>query len=158
MKARGLSLASTDTSGSQMQKIYLSFADLILITHTLFVLFIVGGFALIWIGYFRNWKFVRNFYLRLAHLLAMGFVAVQTILGEDCPLTIWENQLRVKGGATASYKGGFIEHWLGKILFFEFSPGTFVVLYTLIFALIVWTFFKVKPQLPQKWRGNKTSE
>lgn len=141
-----------------MQNIYLGFADLILITHTSFVLFIVGGFALIWIGHFRNWKFVRNFYFRLAHLLAMGFVAVQTILGEDCPLTIWENKLREKGGATASYEHSFIGHWLGKILFFEFSPGTFVVLYTLLFALIVWTFFKVKPRRPQKWRKDKISK
>jgi hypothetical protein len=141
-----------------MQRIYLLLADLVLITHTSVVLFIVAGFVLIWIGYFRNWKFVRNFYFRVAHLLAMGFVAVQTILGKDCPLTIWENQLRVKGGAIANYEGTFIGHWLGKILFFELSPKVFVILYALLFALIAWTFFKVRPQLPQKWRERKTSK
>ncbi len=141
-----------------MQKTYLWLADLILITHTLFVLFIIAGFVLIWIGYFRNWKFVRNFYFRLAHLLAMGFVAVQTIMGEDCPLTIWENQLRVKGGVSPSYDETFIGHWLGKILFFDVGLGTFAVLYTLLFLLIAGTFLWVKPQLPRKWRKRETSD
>jgi uncharacterized protein DUF2784 len=138
-----------------MAKLYLLFADLILITHTLFVLFILVGFALIWIGYFRRWNFVRNFYFRLAHLLAMGFVTVQTILGEDCPLTIWENQLRVQGGASPSYEQTFIGHWLGKILFFDVGLGTFAILYALFFLLIVGSFFWVKPQLPQRWRRAK---
>jgi len=141
-----------------MQKTFLFLADLVLIAHALIVFSIVGGFVVIWMGYFRNWNFTRNFYFRLAHLLVMGFVAVQTILGKDCPLTIWENQLRTKGGATESYEGTFVGHWLGQILFFELNPKTFVVLYTLLFALIAWTFFKVKPQFPQKWRARKTSE
>jgi hypothetical protein len=135
-----------------MERIYLFLADLILVTHTLIVLFIIGSFVLIWIGYFRNWSFVRNFYFRLAHLLAMGFVAVQTIFGEICPLTTWEDQLRVKAGVGPQYEGSFIGHWLAKILFFEIDLKVFAIIYTLFFALVVATFFFVKPR---KWRERK---
>ena len=35
-------------------------ADLILIAHFAFVLFVVGGLALIWIGAVAGWRWVRN--------------------------------------------------------------------------------------------------
>ena len=135
-----------------MQRTYLWLADLILITHVLIVLFILVGFVLIWIGYFRNWNFVRNFYFRIAHLVAMGFVTVQTILGASCPLTIWENALRMKAGADPHYEETFIGHWLGKLLFFEISLEVFAILYGLFFVLVLWTFFFVKPRRPLKKR------
>ncbi|MBA4149479.1 MAG: DUF2784 domain-containing protein [Verrucomicrobia bacterium] len=129
-----------------MAKFYLILADAILILHTAIVAFIIIGLILTWIGYFRGWKFVRNGWFRLLHLLAMGYVAVQTLLGADCPLTIWENNLRVKGGVSPAYDETFIGHWLAKILFFDVSLGTFAILYTLFFALVVFTWFWVKPR------------
>jgi hypothetical protein len=138
-----------------MERIYLLLADLILITHTLVVLFIVGGLVVIWIGYFRKWRFVRNFYFRIAHLLAMGFVAVQTIFGEMCPLTTWEDQLRVRAGVGPQYEASFIGHWLGKILFYEIDDKVLVIVYTMFFALVVWTVFLVKPRNPRKSRGRR---
>jgi hypothetical protein len=138
-----------------MERIYLLLAYLILITHTLVVLFIVGGFAVIWIGYFREWRFVRNFYFRVAHLLAMGFVAVQTIFGEMCPLTTWEDQLRGRAGVGPQYESSFIGHWLGKILFYEIDDKVLVIVYTMFFALVVWTVFLVKPRNPRKSRGRR---
>src|SRR5688572_8904164 len=131
-----------------MEKTYLILADAILVTHTLIVLFIVIGFVAIWVGYFRRWQFVRNFYFRVVHLGAMGWVAVQTVWGADCPLTIWENALRVKGGVGPSYQETFIGHWLQKILFFDVRLQTFAILYLAFFAFIALTWFVVKPNLP----------
>src|SRR5262245_16397026 len=139
-----------------MQKLYLALADLILVLHMSIVLFIVLGFVLIWIGYFCRWKFVRNFYFRSVHLLAMGYVSVQKLLGANCPLTIWENDLRIRGGADAYYEGTFIGHWFGKILFYDVGLGTFAVIYTLFFLFVVFTWFLVRPVSPRGWVKQKS--
>ena len=69
-------------------------ADLILIVHFAFVLFVIGGLALIWIGYAAGWPAVRNFRFRVLHLAAMVFVAGEALLGVMCPLTSLEDVLR----------------------------------------------------------------
>lgn len=71
-------------------------ADVLLILHFAFVAFVVGGFVVIWVGYFCRWPFVRNFWFRLAHLVAMGCVFLETLTGFVCPLTDWENQMRLR--------------------------------------------------------------
>src|SRR5947207_5040882 len=55
-------------------------ADAVLFVHVLFVLFVVGGFALILAGA-RRWGWVHNRAFRIAHLAAIVFVAVETLLG-----------------------------------------------------------------------------
>jgi len=50
-------------------------ADAILLLHFGFVLFVVGGLALTWIGAAAGWAWVRNFWFRAAHLGAIAFVA-----------------------------------------------------------------------------------
>ena len=69
-------------------------ADFVLIVHFMFVLFVVGGLVLIWIGAACAWQYVRNYWFRLAHLAAICFVAVESLLGMVCPLTAWEDALR----------------------------------------------------------------
>jgi len=71
-------------------------ADAVLFVHVLFVLFVVGGFALILAGAGR-WGWVHNRAFRIAHLAAIVFVAVETLLGFTCPLTLWEDVLRSTG-------------------------------------------------------------
>ena len=132
-----------------MNTFYLALADMILVVHMGIVLFVIGGFMLTWIGYFVHWTFVRNFYFRIAHLLAMGFVAAQTVLGIDCPLTVWENALRVKAGTGPLYEETFIGHWLGRILFYEAPSWVFTVAYAAFFGLIVLSWIVVKPGMPR---------
>jgi len=84
-------------------------ADLILLIHFSYVLFVVLGLVVIWLGFFLHWAFVRNFWFRLVHLLAIGYVVAEALGGVICPLTIWENQLRVKAGGGV-YQGTFMEH------------------------------------------------
>src|SRR5438128_700561 len=100
--------------------IYTLLADFILVGHFAFVAFVVAGFIVIWMGFFLRWPFVHDLRFRLAHLLAMGFVLGESLAGFVCPLTTWENQLRLRGGAE-SYAGSFVQHWLGRILFFNLS-------------------------------------
>lgn len=54
-------------------------ADLVLLLHFAFVLFIVGGAALIWTGAGLGWRWVRNFWFRTAHLAAMTWWLVRPV-------------------------------------------------------------------------------
>ena len=63
------------------------FADIILVTHFLFVLFVVGSLPLIWIGARMRARFVRNLRVRVAHLARILFVALESLVGMVCPFT-----------------------------------------------------------------------
>ncbi len=58
-------------------------ADFIMIVHFAFVLFVVGGLALIWAGAGLGWRWVRNLWFRVAHLAAILFVAGEALVEDD---------------------------------------------------------------------------
>ena len=121
-------------------------ADVILLLHFAFVLFVVGGLIAIWVGYFARWNFVRNPWFRVAHLLAMGVVVAESVCGVICPLTTWEADLREKSGGSPRYAGSFIQHWVHRAMFFEVPERVFTVIYVAFFALIVLSLVVVKPR------------
>ncbi len=123
-------------------------ADVIGVTHALFVLFVVGGQGLILAGWGLGWGWTRNRALRYGHLGAIGFVVVQQWLGAWCPLTLWESELRLKAGAQG-YEGGFIEDWLNTLLYFSAPAWVFTAVYTAFGALVVATFAYYRPGKPR---------
>jgi hypothetical protein len=129
---------------------YALLADVILITHFLLVVFNVGALPAIWLGHFFKWQFVRNFCFRITHLLLIAFVAAEAALGTICPLTSWEDQLRVRAGEDARYQSGYIAYWVHRIMFYDFDPKFFIIAYALFFILVLATFIWIKP-LPPKW-------
>lgn len=117
-------------------------ADAVLVLHAAVVLFVVAGLALIILGNLRGWGWVNQVYFRLLHLLAIALVLAEAWLGIPCPLTTLEMWLRAQAGA-ATYSGGFIAHWLHRLLFYDLPPWVFVLAYSL-FALLVaasWLWF-----------------
>jgi hypothetical protein len=122
---------------------YVILADSILALHALFVAFVVIGFALVLWGWLRKWAWARNFWFRLAHLLAIGIVVAQTWAGQYCPLTVWESRLRVAAGGVG-YSQSFIQHWLHKILFFNVPLWVCAIAYT-IFGVAVLTSWVLYP-------------
>lgn len=81
-------------------------ADLVLVLHLLFVVFVVcGGLPAL------RWP-------RLAwlHLPALAWGVIIEYTGWICPLTPLEQRLRVQAGE-AGYAGGFIEHYLLPLLY-----------------------------------------
>ena len=125
---------------------YKLLADLILIIHFAFVVFVVAGLVLIWIGYFARWNFVRNPWFRLGHLVAMGIVVTEALCGVICPLTAWEADLRLKAGEDQTYAGSFIQHWVHRVMFFQFSENIFTAIYVGFFVLIVLSFVLIRPR------------
>jgi uncharacterized membrane protein YhhN len=86
--------------------LYLVLADLVLVVHLLFVLFVVGGglFALKW-----PW-------IAWLHLPAAAWGAAIEFMGWICPLTPLENRLLDRSGESA-YEGDFIGHYLVSLLY-----------------------------------------
>lgn len=128
-------------------------ADALLVLHALIVAFNVGALPLIWLGHFRKWCFVRNFYFRLSHLLLIGLVAAESLLGLMCPLTTWEEALRSEAGGGARYPQGFIAHWLHRMIFFDLDQKYFTMAYVAFFSLVALTWLWVKPSLPRRDRA-----
>ena len=125
---------------------YAVLADVVLVLHFTFVLFVVLGLLITWIGYFAEWRFVRNPWFRSAHLLAMAVVVAESLFGIICPLTNWEATLRLKAGEDPAYAGSFIQHWVHRVMFFEVSEITFTFIYVAFFVVIILSFVVVRPR------------
>ena len=107
-------------------------ADLVLVVHFVFVLFVVGGFALILAGAALAWGWVRHRAFRIAHLAAIALVLAESLAGIACPLTLWEDALRRAGPSGRS----FVARWLARLLYYDCPEWTFTLAYAL-FALAV---------------------
>lgn len=124
---------------------YLLAADLILVTHVLFVAFVVFGLLMIVAGRLLSWSWVRNPRFRWIHLFAIAVVVLQSWLGVICPLTTWEMALRERAG-DAVYPGTFVSHWMETLLYYRAPEWVFVCCYTVFGALVVACWFWVRPR------------
>ncbi|HXW84923.1 MAG TPA: DUF2784 domain-containing protein [Candidatus Binataceae bacterium] len=125
--------------------LYLS--NLILVFHFSYAAFIVLGLILIAIGGFVHWNWIRNPWLRFAHLSAILVPLAETLLGIECPLTRIENLFRVRAGEVG-YPDTFVGYWLHRILFHDWPPQVFAALYAgvaLLTLAMLWF-------APPRWR------
>jgi len=122
-------------------------ADAVLILHVTIVLFVVGGLLLVVIGNARGWNWVNHLWFRLTHLGAIAVVVAEAALGVICPLTTLEMWLRAKAHAT-TYGGGFVEHWLQRLLYYDAPSWVFVAAYSGFGLLVVasWWYFPPRPR------------
>ena len=116
-------------------------ADLILALHCAYVLFVVGGLALIWIGAWRGWRWVRGVRFRMLHLAAIGLVAAEAVIGMTCPLTILEDWLRGDTSAPA----GFVQRWLQVLLYWDLPSWVFTLAYLAFAAVVALTYVAFPP-------------
>jgi hypothetical protein len=130
-------------------RLYSLLADGLLILHLLLILFVIGGFLAVLIGYWRRWSWISNPWFRFLHLAAIGTVVVQTWFGASCPLTVWENRLRQLAGREA-YGEAFIEHWLHELIFYQAETWVFGLIYTLFGALVLLALVLVPPRLRRR--------
>ena len=125
--------------------IFLLAADVIMLLHVLFVVFVVIGLVLIFVGKVRVWSWIRNPWFRLIHLAAITVVVVQSWLGLICPLTTIEMALRSRAGDTV-YSGSFLSHWLENILYYQIPPWIFAVSYMAFAAVVAASWFWIRPR------------
>lgn len=86
--------------------IYRALADLVLVVHLAFVLFVVFGGVLV-----ARWR-----WLAWLHIPMVVWGVFIEYSGGICPLTPLENSFRIKGGE-AGYSGDFIQHYILPTLY-----------------------------------------
>ena len=105
--------------------IYRALADLVLVVHLTFVLFVVLGGLLV-----LRWPRAAWF-----HVPAAIWGVLIEYTGWICPLTPLENSFRARGGE-AGYSGGFIEHYIQPLLYpAGLTRGTQIVLGSFVLLL-----------------------
>ena len=102
---------------------YHSLANMVVVLHLLFILFVIFGGLLL-----PHWP-----KLIWLHLTAIGWGIAIEIFGWICPLTPLENWLRLRSFESAPYQTGFVEHYLIPIIY----PQTLTRENQLLIALAV---------------------
>lgn len=128
--------------------VYRVLADLTVVIHVAYVLFVIVGLIATIVGGFLDWRWVRNRWFRGLHLTMILIVVVEAWAGITCPLTTWEQEFRAAAGGQV-YQGDFIANCCHDMLFFSAEPWVFTVCYSLFAALVLATLFLVPPC----WRG-----
>lgn len=125
--------------------LYRLLADLIVIVHAAWVLFLVLGQVAILIGLALGKSWARNPWFRSLHLAMIGYVVLEAALGWDCPLTVWEHRLRERAGQ-ATYPGDFLGYWAHRLIFVDAEPWVFTLVYALFGLLVAATFVGAPPR------------
>ena len=119
-------------------------ADIIAIIHLGYVVFVILGFILILMGIALRWKWIRNLWFRIAHLAAIAGVALEAILGVNCPLTVLEFSLRY-GVSLSSRRVSFVGELIDAILFYDAPAWLFTIIYVGFALLVAITFVLAPP-------------
>ena len=122
-------------------------ADLVLVVHVAFVLFVIGGLVAVWVGDRFGWRFPRRPGFRLAHLAAIVFVVAESWLGLPCPLTSLERALRTAAGAPTLGEGeSFLGRALARLLYYDAPEWVFTVAYTAFGLAVLATWWWRPPR------------
>ena len=124
-------------------------ADIILIVHLAWIIFMLYGFALTVRAFWRP-VFWDRWLFRSIHLAGILFVAGLELLGKYCPLTIWEYGLR-RGTDEPGY---FILDWIERLIYPDVNPLVYL-LPTYGVALFTLIMFVLRPPLKFRRRGVK---
>ena len=127
---------------------YSALADLVVVLHAAYALFLVVGLVLILAGMLFRWRWTRNFWFRVVHLVMIAVVVFEAAAGLVCPLTSLEWQLRRAAGETVE-EGAFIARWAHELLFIEAAPWAFTVAYCLFGAAVLATWVFAPPRWPK---------
>lgn len=130
--------------------IYHILADLIVAAHLVYVLYVVLGQLLIWIGIPLGWNWIRNPWFRFTHLIMILIVALESVWNIECPLTVWERDLVTRSGGTPNDRS-FMGRLLHDTMFFDCDFDHPAFLYAYIgFGLVVLATFILWPPRPLK--------
>lgn len=131
-----------------MELFYQILADVVVVAHFAYVLFVILGLLAVLVGWLRSWQWTRRFWFRLIHLAMILIVVVESWFGITCPLTTWENQLRRLAGQT-TYRGAFVADFVHDMLFFDAEPWVFTMCYTVFGLAVVLSFVLAPPHWPR---------
>jgi hypothetical protein len=126
-------------------------ADIIVVLHFIWIIFMLLGFFLTIYGFFRK-EFFDWWLFRTLHLSGILFVGILTALRKFCPLTVLENLSRVKHNPESTYPGSFIIHYIENLVYPDVNQtllrvGTVFVAVFILFLYIIRPPKKIKKLL-----------
>jgi hypothetical protein len=127
-------------------------ADLMVAIHVGYIGFVVVGQLLIWFGWAVGWKWIRNFWFRATHLLAIAVVAYEELMDIRCPLTVWEEYFREKAGQPVTGET-FLGRLMHSLIFYDFEPWVFTTIYMSTLAVVLLTLVLCPPRRPFRKRA-----
>ena len=107
-------------------------ADLIMPLHLVLASCITAGLVFIPIGCKLEWNWTKNRKLRLTHIILIGLITAETIVGLTCPLTILEYSFR-----NVNPPESFVSYWIEKVLYWNLPHQVFIAIYSFSLA---WVF------------------
>lgn len=129
-----------------MINLYAALADIIVAVHFLVVTFVLGSQVLLLLGWWRRWIWIRKTAFRLTQLILVVFIALQSLAGNLCPLTVWEYRLRVLAGQVVEKDVSFMARVLRQIIFYDLPGWVFTVIYVSLGILVIVTFVLIPPE------------
>ena len=103
--------------------LYLDLATAVLFLHALFIVWVVFGSV-----------FTRSRpILRRLHIISLLWGILTELMPWPCPLTLLENWLEQKAGVSP-YQGGFLLHYLDKLVYPDISATALTVTGVLVCA------------------------
>src|SRR5262249_42624168 len=115
--------------------LYGALADIVLIVHLAFIVFVA-------LGGFLAWRWPKAFWL---HVPVTIYAAAIVLIGFECPLTPLEKHFRRLAGEPV-YAGGFVDHYLTNVIY----PGHWKAVLRWVVALAIATSYA---GVFVKWRG-----
>jgi hypothetical protein len=137
---------------------YRIMADILVVIHFAWILFMLTGFFLtVWsvckyiIFKVRN-RFLDRWLFRTLHCGGILLVVIFPIFGKYCPLTVWEYNLRSQYAPDQIYPGSFIarhiEQWV-----YPSVPAAAIIIPTIFVAVFTLAAFLICP--PGKFKRHK---
>ena len=123
--------------------LYRLLADFVVAIHIGYVFYIFVGMALIVIGRWRRWNWIRNPWFRLTHFAAILIPVLELIFKTRCVLTVWEFKFRSLAGQTAT-ETTFMERLMHYVFFAQARAWLTNGLYYL-FALMIGLMLVLAP-------------
>ena len=118
-------------------------SDVLVVVHVLWAAFMVGGFLLgaaaIWRHSWRRWLVFRT-----VHVIGIVFTASVPLWAGICPVTTWENALRLRTGADA-IPHSFLAYYAHRILYLDVPAWAITGCTTLVAIGSVALFFIFPP-------------
>ena len=129
-------------------------ADLVLVIHFVWIMFMLSGFLLTVTAFCRlylfrrdseRWnRFLDRWFFRTFHLCGIIYIGLLAILGKYCPLTLLENTLRAKYNPEMVYPGSFIIYYLEKLVYPSVHP-LIILIPTIAAALLTIIAYIFRP-------------
>ncbi len=114
-------------------------ADLAMLAHAVFSVFVVLGFVLIAVGTVLGWQWTARKWFPRIHLAATLFVVVRSWVGLPCPFSAGEDNLRYHTAAICPL-GNRVHEALHRLAFRGKDPHRFAQSTVLFGSLVLATF------------------